>query len=420
MATVAFPARCAVAVICGEHLVSQVYPAGVPIEAFIDGVVDLLNDDLKRRGEPGLDAAIAYELQRANGTRLDVTKTLDELGVEDGTTLVLAPAGEGDSFDPQYESLSTGLARTGKTLFSPVTPDTAVRTALGILAMVAATMCGLTAYTRLGTQSWVPSTVALGAGFAIASGAAWVWRWWPGRSDVLLGLSWPAVPLLAVGFASAAPGDPGAPHLFIAALMTAVLAAGVFALTQRFMAFVSTVVTLAMIVAAAAGTAMFVQMPAQWMGMGALVGLLILLTLAPTMALWAARIRPPHFGSITGRDLFRRGDGMPVDAVVPVDEDAEEEETGTPLPRGRPLPAPPGGPTACCAVSASRRPLHCRRRSGRRWFPANPAAWPPLSWLFCSCSSSSAVRGSSPTAPKRSHWWWERQRRCASVRCAMS
>ncbi len=334
MATVAFPARCAVAVICGEHLVSQVYPAGVPIEAFIDGVVDLLNDDLKRRGEPGLDAAIAYELQRANGTRLDVTKTLDELGVEDGTTLVLAPAGEGDSFDPQYESLSTGLARTGKTLFSPVTPDTAVRTALGILAMVAATMCGLTAYTRLGTQSWVPSTVALGAGFAIASGAAWVWRWWPGRSDVLLGLSWPAVPLLAVGFASAAPGDPGAPHLFIAALMTAVLAAGVFALTQRFMAFVSTVVTLAMIVAAAAGTAMFVQMPAQWMGMGALVGLLILLTLAPTMALWAARIRPPHFGSITGRDLFRRGDGMPVDAVVPVDEDAEEEGDRDTTPSG--------------------------------------------------------------------------------------
>jgi len=44
MAKVSFPARCAVAVVCGEHLVSQVYPASVPIEAFIDNVVELLND----------------------------------------------------------------------------------------------------------------------------------------------------------------------------------------------------------------------------------------------------------------------------------------------------------------------------------------------------------------------------------------
>ena len=59
--------------------------------------------------------------------------------------------------------------------------------------------------------------------------------------------------------------------------------------------------------------------------MGTLIGLLVLITVAPTLALRAARIRPPHFGSITGRELFRRGDGMPVDAVIPVDEHAEEE-----------------------------------------------------------------------------------------------
>lgn len=50
IATASFPARCAVAVVCGQHLVSQVYPAAVPLEAFVDGVVDLLNDDLRRRG----------------------------------------------------------------------------------------------------------------------------------------------------------------------------------------------------------------------------------------------------------------------------------------------------------------------------------------------------------------------------------
>lgn len=324
VAKVSFPARCAVAVICGEHLVSQVYPAAVPVEGFIDGVVDLLNDDLKRRGEAGLDLSVAYELQRANGSRLDVTKTLDELGVEDGTTLVLAPASEGDAFEPQYESLSTGLARAGREIFAPVTAQTASGTALGILAMIAVTIAVLTARIRFVTESWLPSAVATGIGLVIVIGAIWVWRWWPERSDLLTGLGWAALPLLAVGIASAAPGEPGAPHLFIAALVTAVLTWGVFAATHRHCAIVAAVVTVATVTGAVAGVSMFFHPPMPRIGMGVLVGLLILLTLAPTVALWAARIRPPHFGSITGRDVFRRSDGIPVDAVVPVDDDADD------------------------------------------------------------------------------------------------
>jgi hypothetical protein len=39
-----------------------------------------------------------------------------------------------------------------------------------------------------------------------------------------------------------------------------------------------------------------------------------------------ARVRPPHFGSITGRDLFARREGMPVDTVAPVSEDESEDE----------------------------------------------------------------------------------------------
>ena len=105
MARVSFPARCAVAVICGEHLVSQVYPASVPVEVFIDNIIELLNDDLKRRGAVPLDPGSGYELTRANGTRLDLRKTLDDMGIEDGATLVLVPVEQGDSFEPQYESL---------------------------------------------------------------------------------------------------------------------------------------------------------------------------------------------------------------------------------------------------------------------------------------------------------------------------
>lgn len=333
MAKVAFPARCAVAVVCGEHLVSQVYPASVPVEVFIDNIVELLNDELKRRGLNGLEPGLGYELQKANGTRLDVTKTLDELGVEDGATLVLVPSVEGDSFEPQYESLSTGLARVGKNLFEPVTVETAAHTALAILAMIAAAVLGVALRNRAVTDSLVPSVVTGATGLLCAGGTGVAWRWWPHRSDIFDGFAWLAVPLLAGSIAMAAPGRPGSAHLFIAALAVGVLTWGIAAVTRRHINVASTVVTLCSLGGAVTAIRMWQPVPAQWLGMCTLIALLFLLTLAPTIALWTARIRPPYFGSITGRDLFRRSAGLPVDAVSPVDEGAEEANSDT-TPRG--------------------------------------------------------------------------------------
>ena len=93
-------------------------------------------------------------------------------------------------------------------------------------------------------------------------------------------------------------------------------------------------VTLSFVVALLAVTRMWQQVPAQLMGMGLLFVLLLLVTLAPTLALWTARIRPPHFGSITGRDLFRRSDGMPVDAVAPVEDVDVDGSCRDTTPRG--------------------------------------------------------------------------------------
>jgi type VII secretion integral membrane protein EccD len=326
MANVSFPARCAVAVVCGEHLLSQVYPASVPIEVFIDNVVELVNDELKRRGLSGLEPGLRYELLKANGIRLDVAKTLDELGVEDGATLSLAPAADGESFEPQYESLSTGLARTGKRLFAPVTVQTAEHTALGIVAMVTASILGLAVRQRMSVDSLTPSTVTGAVGLLVGGGAVMVWRWWPHRYDMLDALGWLAVPLLAVSVGAGAPGHLGSAHLFIAALCTAVLSCVITATTQRHVTMATAVVTLCGLGGTVAAVRMWWPVPAQWAAMCTLVALLLLLTVAPTIALWVARIRPPYFGSITGRDLFRRGDGLPADAVSPVSDRAEGVE----------------------------------------------------------------------------------------------
>jgi type VII secretion integral membrane protein EccD len=339
MAKVAFPARCAVAVVCGEHLVSQVYPASVPVEVFVDNIVELLNDELKRRGLTGLESGVGYELHKANGVRLDVTKTLDELGVEDGATLVLVPAQEGDSFEPQYESLSTGLARVGKKLFEPVTAATAAHTSLAMLAIIAASVLALAVRNRTAGDSLTPSIVTGVLGLLTIAGAGVVARWWPQRADLLGGFAWIAVPLLAVSLGAGAPGAVGAAHLFITVLAAAMLTCGIAVMTRRNLNVAATVVTLCGLGGLIAAARMWRPVPAQWLGMITLVILLFLLTLAPTFALWSARIRPPYFGSVTGRDLFRRSAGLPVDAVSPVDEAAEEELSPDTTPRGAQIAA---------------------------------------------------------------------------------
>jgi type VII secretion integral membrane protein EccD len=339
MGKVSFPARCAVAVVCGEHLVSQVYPASVPIEAFLDDVIELLNDELKRRGFSGLEAGVGYELQKANGVRLDITKTLDELGVEDGATLALVPALEGDSFEPQYESLSTGLARIGKKLFEPITVQTAAHTALAILAMVCFTLLGLAVRQRIAADSLMPTIVTGIAGLLAAGGAGAVWRWWPRRTDMVDGLGWLAVPLLTASLGGGAPGKLGSAHLFILTVAAAVLTCGMGTATRRHINVATAVVTVSALGGTVAAVRMWWSAPAQWLGMCTLIALLLLLTFAPTIALWVARIRPPYFGSITGRDLFRRNVGQPADAVSPVTEGADEETNPDTTPRGAQIAA---------------------------------------------------------------------------------
>ena len=375
MAKVAFPARCAVAVVCGEHLVSQVYPASVPVEVFVDNIVELLNDELKRRGLTGLESGVGYELHKANGVRLDVTKTLDELGVEDGATLVLVPAVQGDSFEPQYEWLSTGLARVGKKLFEPVTAETAAHTSLAILAMISASVLGLALRNRAAGDSLVPSIVTGVLGLLAIGGAGLVGRWWPLRSDLLSGFASLAVPLLAVSLGAGAPGNLAAAHLFIAALAAAMLTCGVAVMTGRHIIVAATVVTLCSLGGLVATARMWRPVPAQWLGMCTLIVLLFLLTLAPTIALWSARIRPPYFGSVTGRDLFRRSAGLPVDAVSPVEEAAEEEVSPDTTPRGTQIAAAAlranNVLTGICVGAALTLPaavwatlMPCRHRSG--------------------------------------------------------
>lgn len=136
-------------------------------------MVELFDADLKRKGFDGVALpAGSYELHKINGVRLDINKSLDELGVQDGDTLVLVPRVAGESFEPQYESLSTGLAAMGKWLgrdggdrmFAPVTSLTAAHTAMAIIAMAVGVVLALTLRTRTITDSGSCADRARGGG----------------------------------------------------------------------------------------------------------------------------------------------------------------------------------------------------------------------------------------------------------------
>lgn len=334
---VAFPARCAVNISYEKHLCSQVFPAGIPVEGFFEGMVELFDADLKRKGFEGITLpAGSYELHKINGVRLDINKSLDELGVQDGDTLVLVPRVAGESFEPQYESLSTGLAAMGKWLgreggdrmFAPVTPLTAAHTAVAIIAMAAAVVVALTLRARTFTDSPIPAAVAGAVGALLVVATFIVWWGWRERRDLFSGFGWLAVVVLAVAGACAPPGSLGAAHGLIG-LVIVILGAIAIGVTTRKRwqtAAVTAVVTVCGILAAVAAVRMFRPASAQVLAICVLVGLLILVRMAPMIALWVARVRPPHFGSITGRDLFARREGMPVDTVSPVSEDESEDE----------------------------------------------------------------------------------------------
>lgn len=307
------------------------------MEGFFEGMVELFDADLKRKGFDGIALpAGSYELHKINGVRLDINKSLDELGVQDGDTLVLVPRVDGESFEPQYESLSTGLAAMGKWLgrdggdrmFAPVTPLTAARTALAVIAMAVGVVVALTLRARTFTDGPIPAAVSGAVGALLLVATLVVRSGWRERRDLFSGFAWLAVLSLAAAGACAPPGVLGAAHGLIGAVVVILgaIAIGVTARNRWQTAVVTAVVTVSGILAAVAAVRMFRPASAQVLAVCVLVGLLVLVRMAPLIALWVARVRPPHFGSITGRDLFARREGMPVDTVSPVSEDESEDE----------------------------------------------------------------------------------------------
>lgn len=336
MVTAVFPTLCEVAIVCatasGErdagqktHVVTQVFPAGVNIVDFIDDIRDSVNAELDERGEQTLPAA-DYELLTIGGKRLDPKRTLIELGVANGQSLVLSPANHGEAYVPQYEQLSTGLARLGKKLIAPVTETVAARTALVVLtlAVMVVAAIALRARTFIGetfTESMIPTSVLAGTGILLVAMAVATASWWPDQHAVIDTLAWQSCGVLALAGYTFAPGHLGAAHLVPAGLIAVVGVVFTARLTGRHVTAATAVITICVVVGVSVGLRWWKPVPAQVLGVITLTVLLVGIFYVERIALRICGIRPPHFGSVTGRDIFDAIKGaVTLDIVTPVDD----------------------------------------------------------------------------------------------------
>lgn len=341
MVTAAFPTLCEVAIICatasvdkdeqaGEqpgqrtHSFTQVIPAGVRLVKLIDAIRDSINDELDERGEPQLPAA-NYELRAVGGRRLDPKRSLQELGVANGDALVLVPAEAGEAYVPQYEELSTGLARLGKKLVAAVSETIAVRTALVVLALAAVVVAAIAVRARTFTgetftEALIPAAVVGGGGLILAALAVAASSWWPDEHDIIDTLAWVSCGLITVCGYVVAPGHLGAPHLVIAGLAAVVTVAATARFTGRHTTAATAVIAVCVIAAVSVGLRWWRPVPGQVLGLITLTVLLVAIFYTERIALRVCTIRPPHFGSVTGRDIFDALKGaLTRDTVTPVD-----------------------------------------------------------------------------------------------------
>lgn len=211
-----------------------------------------------------------------------------------------------------------------------------MRCAITILAMATMTALALAWWVRWRFDVGVTAgAVILLIGAALSGSAVVAHRWFPDNRNVLDGVAWSAVPAVAGGTALAVPGPIGAAHVFVFCLISALSAAIVPGVTRRHVALCSATGALSLLGTLVAGTHEWLGLDPQRLGIMGLFALLVLVTASPTVALRLARIRPPYFGSITGRDMFRRADGMPADAVAPTSIEAGDEPGVDVTPAGR-------------------------------------------------------------------------------------
>ncbi|WP_431941491.1 type VII secretion integral membrane protein EccD [Nocardia grenadensis] len=292
-------ARARVAVMVSSYQVDVVVPTKFTVETFIDDLVTVLATAI---GDEEVDFTPPHgqwSLARPGESPIPRWRSLGDHDIVDGTVLMLAPVESAEVFTPVVEDITDALALINEREFAEFDAETAAVVGLGVFGIGSvglATMlswawtqsgsllwCGLPAL-LLGVLCWIAAVAIRGSGAA---------------RRISLGAGLAAIPLLFAGSAMLVPpayGEPGpfAPANIVAgAVVTAVAAMAMMRLTGTGIATLMSVAVLGITVTLTALPLAYFDLVTRQVAGGAVFVGLVLLTLAPRIAVVIARIRPP-------------------------------------------------------------------------------------------------------------------------------
>lgn len=331
-AQAAVPEQIRVCIHVGDYFVDTSLAAHAPLSVVMEGLVPFLVDTLREEGlAVEFKPHAVYSLAVEGGMPYPRTATLSEAGVLDGARLLLREVRSTEVFKPIIEDGSDALAEYNSVKFPAFTATTAH--VLGLLG--AAAGAGLIAallvtawWSTPALLWWLPLALALTV--VTAAGAAVAQRN-RGASAVSYALGIAAVLLaLGAGWVAVPPADGVAGRWTAANVLAAAFAAGVISLLVAWLTGVgitvhTTVVSLAAIATGVAALRTFTDLDARQLGTGALLVGMIVITAAPALALWLARVRPPSL-PVPGEDIDR-GELDEAAMVVEVFDDTENART---------------------------------------------------------------------------------------------
>lgn len=292
-------ARARIAVMVGTYQVDVVVPTKFTIETFIDDLLVVLANSIDDESVDFVPPNGQWSLARPGEAPMPRWRTLADHDVVDGTALMLSVVESAEIFTPVVEDITDALALINEREFAEFDADTAAVTGLSALGIGALAISAMLSWSWTQTGSiWWCGIPALLLGL-ICWGAALSTRKRGGSARICLGLSLAAIPLLFCGGAMLVPppyGDPGpfgAANIAAGAIVSAVAAMSMLRLTRSSIATLMAVTVLGLTIAVSALPLAYLDLHLRQIAGGAVFAGLVLLTIAPRIAVAIARIQPP-------------------------------------------------------------------------------------------------------------------------------
>ncbi|SOJ57632.1 ESX-1 secretion system protein EccD1 [Mycobacterium simulans] len=324
------PEQVRVVVHVGTWLVEVSLTAHTPIALVMEDLIPFLFAAL---ADQGLDvtspASAMYSLAFEGGAPFATSQTLADVGVVDGTRVVLREVHSKEVFKPLVEDVADALAEFNAAKFAVFTADTARMLALTSIFMFAALAASLVVLAWFSTSTWrwwLPPSAAAVALLIVGAVVAVTRRRSADQISYVLGAA--ALPLaFSAGWVLVPPHDGGDGGWTAANLLAGSVALGttsfvVAYLTKIGPAFHTATTLSACFAAGAAAAFTFTGLGARQVGTTAVVLGMILITAAPRISLLLARIQPPLLPA-PGQSIDRRV----LDEAATMVEVGDSEET---------------------------------------------------------------------------------------------